>query len=802
MTTYTYEEALKASEEYFDEEQLPAKVWIDKYALRDAENNLLEKIPTDMFDRLATKLAKIEKKKFENPLSKEEIYNYLDGFKKIILQGSIMYGLNNPYKYISLANCVSLPPVEDSYGGILFNDELIVQTAKRRMGAGFDLSKLRPENHPTTNSSNTSTGIISWMKRYSQAVREVGQHGRRGALLMMIDVRHPQILDFVKVKQNLEDVTGANISVKLCDEFMEAVEKNTTYEQRWPINTETPEISVEIEAREVWNEIVKNARNHAEPGLLFWDTILKESVADCYPYFETVGTNGCSELPMNGGGGCILLTINLYNYVKNKFQKNAEFDFEEFSNDCKILQRLADNIVDAELECIKKIQKKIEQDPEPEEVKKTERLLWQIIHDSTELGRRTGCGTTALGDCFAALGIGYGSKKSVKLADKIYQTLKLSCYESSVDMAKELGPFPMFDKDLEKDNPFLSRIKEEDPTLYNRMRRYGRRNIACLTNSPAGSISILSQTTSGIEPLLYLTSIRRKKGNPGDKDFRVDYIDQNGDSWMEFEVTHPRLKDWTKTVGDEDISKSPWVGCTAQELDYNKRINLQSTIQNHIDHNISNTINLPKDITEEEVSNIYIQAWKNGLKGITIYREGSRSGVIVKERETKKRPKALPCDLYHIAVSGQRYFVLVGLMNGEPYEVFAGKNGHLDRRIKTGFIVKKKKTCYKAEFPEFDDELSPITASCNEQEEMITRLTSLALQSGASIHKVVVQLEKVGERNDDINCYSRSIARALKKYIPENTAEEDLCPKCNGKLERIGGCPTCRNPQCGWSRCL
>lgn len=803
MTIYTYEKVLENCVKYFNGDELAARVIIDKYLLRDRKNNLLEQHPDDMFNRLASKLAKIEKNKFKEPLTKQEILKYLKGFNKIILQGSIMYGLGNPYRYISLANCVALPPVEDSYGGICYNDELVAQTAKRRMGSGIDLSKLRPKNHPTTNSSNASTGIVSWMEKYSQEVRRVGQHGRRGALLMMLDVRHPQILDFIEAKQNNTEITGANISVKIYDEFMKSVVENKKYEQKWPIeNSDTPEISQEISARKIWGEIIKNARNHSEPGILFWNTIIQESIADCYPYFKTTATNACSELPMSSYSGCILLAINLYTYVKNPFEKEAYFDYEEFSNDCKIMQRLADDVVDAELECIKKVQKKIENDPEPEHVKKTEKKLWEKIYETTIGGRRTGCGTTALADCFAALGVKYGSKESMELVNDIYGTLKMACYESSMDMACELGAFPRYNKELEKNSLFLNRIKEEYIELYNAIRKNGRRNIACLTNSPAGSISILSQTTSGIEPLLYQTSIRKKKGNPGDKDFRTDYVDQNGDSWMEFEIVHPKINDWKEVSENDDISNSPWAECTAQKLNYKDRIKLQSTIQKHIDHNISSTLNLPKDIKEKEVGKIYLDAWKAGLKGITIYREGSRSGVITKEKSARhfNRPKEVPCDVHHITVQGQKYFVLVGIVDDKPYEVFAGRNGHLDKSIKTGIILKKKKNFYKAIFPESDDELSPVTASCDEKEEMITRLTSLALQSGANIHKIVIQLEKTGIRNDDLNCFSRSIARALKKYIRDGEKEKDKCPECNGDLIRIGGCPTCQS--CSWSRCL
>jgi len=803
LTTYTYEEVFKNCKEYFNNDELASKVLIDKYLLRDKQDNLLEQSPNDMFKRLALKLAKIEKKKFKNPLTEQEIFGYLDGFKKIILQGSIQYGLGNPYRYISLANCVSLPPIEDSYGGICHNDELIVQTAKRRMGSGVDLSKLRPKDMPTTNSSNSSTGIISWMKRNSHAIREVGQHGRRGALLMMLDVRHPQILDFIRAKQKEEEIVGANISVKLCDEFMDAVLKNKNYEQRWPIdNSNIPEISNEVNARDIWNEIIKNARNYSEPGLLFWDTILRESVADCYPNFQTTGTNACSELPMSSYSGCILLVINLYTYVKNKFSKDAYFDYEEFYNDCKILQRLADDIVDAELECITNIQTKLENDPEPEEIKRHEKNLWQNIYLSTMRGRRTGCGTTALADCFAALRVKYGSKESIELADDIYKTLKLACYESSVDIAKEIGPFPDYDGKLEKENPFLNKIKDEDIKLYNRMKRFGRSNIACLTNSPAGSVSILSQSTSGIEPLLYQTSVRKKKGNAGDKDFRVDSVDQNGDCWMHFEVTHPKIKDWSEITNTKNIEKSPWFDCTAQKLNYKDRTKLQSTIQQHIDHNISNTVNLPEDITEKEVSKIYLDAWKTGLKGITVYREGSRSGVIIQKEKTDKsiRPKTLKCEVFHPQVNYERYFVLVGLWEDQtPYEVFAGKNG-IHKDIIQGIIVRKKKGFYKAEFPSHDEELSPATAGASESEEIISRLTSLALRNHVPIRKIVKQLELVGEKNNNLHNFARAISRTLKKYITDGEKENSLCPKCNNELVRIGGCPMCQS--CGFSKCL
>lgn len=798
---YTYEEATRISTDYFNGDDLAAKVFIDKYALKNKQAELLEAGPGQMHWRLAKEFARVEAKKFKNPYNESDIFTWFDGFKYIIPQGSPMYGIGNDHQIVSISNCYLLDVPLDSYNSILDIDKQLVNISKRRGGVGIDLSNLRPKNFRTNNAAKSTTGIVSWMERYSNSIREVAQNGRRGALMLTLSIHHPDILDFITVKNNDTKVTGANISVKLTNEFLDAVKTNAEYELRFPVEGMS-EYTRKVSAKEVWDKIIESAWLRAEPGLLMWDNVTRYTPADCYELFRSRGTNPCSEINLSPLDSCRLLCLNLFSFVMYPFTREAYFDYSKFRKFAKIAQRLMDDMVDLESEKIDKIIAKIDADPEPDYVKLPERQMWEKIKWFNDNGRRTGTGITALGDTLAALGIKYGSDESIVETEKIYQTLKLGCYESSVDMAEELGAFTGYSAEAEKDCPFIQRIANEDPSLYARMVKFGRRNVSLLTTAPTGTVSIVAQTTSGIEPLFRLLPyIRRKKGNPGDVNFRSDFVDQNGDHWQEFEVYHPKVKMWMEITGETDLTKSPWYGCCAEDIDWVNRVKLQAAAQKHVCHAISSTINLPEDVSKETVSKIYQTAFESGCKGMTIYRNNCRTGVLVdKKTEVKidERPREVDCDVHHATVKGRQYFVLVGKVNDKPFEVFAGKNGILDKNIKTGKIIKKKKNFYKAEFDD-DSELSPITAVMDETEEIISRFTSSLLRNNVDMNEIVSQLEKVGERTE-INSFARGVARILKKYIPDNTKTGEECPECGSEIVRMEGCRTCKN--CGWSKCL
>ncbi len=825
IKTYTYEEALQSSIEYFNGDELAAKVFVDKYALRNSNLSLLEPTPDEMHRRIAKEFARIEKKKFKNPISEEDIYNALYYFRRIVAQGSPMYGIGNKYQFISLSNCYVVESPQDAYGSIMEADENLVQISKRRGGVGIDISHLRPAGAPTKNAARTSTGVVSFAERYSNSIREVGQAGRRGALMITLNVHHPDILEFARVKRNLTKVTGANISISLTDEFLKSVDANEEYEQRWPIDSKSPSISRKVSAKEVWNVIVENAHHMAEPGLLFWDNIIKESPADCYADrgFKTISTNPCSEIPLSAFDSCRLMLLNAFGYVENPFTNDATFNFDKFNKDAELCQRLMDDLVDLEIECIDKIIHKIESDPEPVEVKARERSLWNKIKDAALNGRRTGTGATAIGDTLAALNLSYTSDEGIAMAEKIYKNLKLSAYRSSVAMAKELGPFPVWNAEKEKDNPFLNRIKDEDPNLYHDMQIYGRRNIALLTTAPAGSVSILTQTSSGIEPQFMIDPyIRRKKGNPGDVGFRSDFVDQNGDHWMEFKIYPPKVNMWIEVSGESDINKSPWRGSTAPELDWRKRVHLQSVAQKHLDHAISSTLNLPNDVSVDSVDEIYRTAWKSGCKGVTIYRDGCRTGVLVSETSSKKndneivntkapkRPQILDCDIHHAVVKNKPYFVIIGMLGGKPYEVFASENTIDDNEMLIpksfckGTLTKEARGHYRADLFDKNDNkmvIKKIGDKLSEDEGALTRMISTALRHGADVQFVVHQLEKV---EGSMFGFSKSVARSLKKYIPNGTeVTGETCSNCNTQdkcaLIRQEGCVICKS--CGWSKC-
>lgn len=812
---FSHEVAYKESLEYFGGDVLAADVWLNKYALRDNDGNLLEKTPDQMHRRLAREFARIESKKFKKPLTEDEIFGHFDHFRYIICQGSPMFGIGNDYQTISLSNCyLAGPGPEDSYADILRIDEQLVQISKRRGGVGIDISKLRPAGAATHNAAKTSTGILSFMERYSNSIREVGQSGRRGALMITLSVHHPQVLDFINAKKDRMKITGANISVRLSNEFLDAVEKDTEYELRWPVDSTKPKLSKMVRAKDVWDQIIKNAHDAAEPGVLFWDNIMENTPADCYEEWASRGTNPCSELNLSYLDSCRLLLLNLYSYVVNPFTDKAYFDYELFTKHVYVAQRLMDDLVDLEAEKIQKILDKIKSDPESNYIKQREKDMWEQILKNCVNGRRTGTGITGLGDALAAKNLEYGSPNAILTTEKIYRTLKLAAYRSSVDMAKELGAFKTYDADKESRHPFIARIRDEDKELYDDMRKYGRRNVALLTTAPAGSVSLLTQTTSGIEPLFEMYYTRRKKINPNEKNARVDFVDQSGDAWQHFKIFHNKITTWMGITTETDVEKSPWAKCCAEDIPWESRVRMQAAAQKHVCHSISSTINLLEDVSVKEVGEIYKTAWKMGLKGITVYRKNSRTGVLVEQKDETvpvhivktiavERPKILPCDIHHIKVSKKLdkvrtfdFLVLVGLLSGSPYECFAFENGQVDKKITKGILVKVGKGHYQLMA---DDKVivDNVTKDTTEYEDALTRMTSTALRHGAEVEFVVQQLEKsVGAH---IGSFAKAMARALKIYIVDGTNTGDACPDCGQELIRQSGCVQCSN--CPWTKC-
>ncbi len=805
---YKYEEVVEASTNYFGGDELAGKVFADKYALRNYKDELLELTPDDMHRRMAAEFARVEAKKFKVPLSEEYIYSLFKNFKHIIPQGSPMYGIGNPYQYVSIANCFVLPSPLDSYAGITYVDALITQVSSRRGGVGWDVSNLRPKDMPVKNAAKSTTGMIPFMVRYSNTIREVGQFGRRGASLQCCSVKHPEIEEFITVKQDLTKVTGSNISVKFTDDFFTALAADEDFTLQWPVDSDAPRLTKQVKAKDLWDKFVHSAWLMAEPGCMFWDTVMKNS--NGRPYGETeTASNPCGEQFLPPYSSCRLIAINLLSYVLDRFTSKARFDWESFKRDVKVMQRLGDDMVDLEIESIERILEKIHNDPEPQHIKQIAIDWWTNVIRVAKKDRRTGCGLTALGDAIAALGIKYGSEESIEFAGEMQKQFKFAAYESSVDMAEELGCFPDYDATLDIQSEFIQRLREENMDLYVRMVKHGRRNMVLLTIAPTGTVSCLAQTTSGIEPAYALVYMRRKKGNPGDKHFRVDFVDQNGDSWMHFNVYHHAYLEWAAINGknpQDDIAESPYAGATANDIDWINRVRLQAALQVHIDNSISTTVNLPNSATKELVSDIYLTAHKLGCKGMTVYRDGCRDGVLVAEntenkvkaeKQREKRPKELPCDVHHIKVKGKEYFVLIGVdAEGHPYEVFAGRNGFLNKKTKQGKIVKIRGAYYKAVF-EDGTELSPIVAAADEHEEIVTRLVSIALRNQSSIDDLVDQLEKV---NGDMYSFGRAISRTLKKYIKDGTASDNKCPECHvGKLVYAEGCKKCMD--CGWSAC-
>lgn len=841
--TYTYDEAFEATLAYFKGDELAARVWVNKYAMKDSFGHIFELTPTDMHWRLAREVARIEKK-YKNPVSAEEIFNLFDHFRYIIPAGSPMTGIGNDQQIASLSNCfvIGLAGDADSYGAIMKIDEEQVQLMKRRGGVGHDLSQVRPKGSPVKNSALTSTGLVPFMERYSNSTREVAQDGRRGALMLSVSIKHPDAEAFIDAKMAEGKVTGANVSVKIDDEFMQAAIDGRPYVQQFPITGNDPMVSKEIDARALWRKIVHNAWKSAEPGVLFWDTILRESIPDCYADlgFRTVSTNPCGEIPLCPYDSCRLLSLNLYSYVKNPFTAEASFDFDLFRRHVELAQRIMDDIIDLELEKIDLIQQKIDSDPQSDEIKQTERHLWEKIYKKTGQGRRTGVGITAEGDMLAAMGLRYGTEEATAFAVEVQRTLALSAYRSSVTMARERGAFEVYDTEREKNNPFILRIMEADPELYNDMARYGRRNIACLTIAPTGTTSLMTQTTSGIEPVFMPVYKRRRKVNPGDPSVHVDFVDETGDAFEEYIVYHHKFLVWMQTQGidterrytqdeiDRLVERSPYYKATANDVDWLMKVKMQGAIQKWVDHSISVTVNLPADVDEELVNRLYVEAWRSGCKGCTIYRDGSRAGVMisVKKKDEKaqlpeclppkvveRRPEVLECDVVRFQNNKEKWVAFVGLLEGHPYEIFTGLQDDdegivLPKTVTSGRIIKKvnpdgtKRYDFQFENKRgYKTTVEGLSEKFNPEYWNYAKLISSVLRYRMPIDHVIRLVDSLQLESETINTWKNGVTRALKRYVTDGTAARgQKCPNCGQEtLVYQEGCLICKN--CGASRC-
>ena len=844
--TYSYDEAYEASLKYFKGDELAARVWVNKYAVKDSFGNIYEKSPEDMHWRIANEVARIEDK-YPQALSAQELFDVFDHFKYIVPQGSPMTGIGNNYQVASLSNCfvIGLDGPADSYGAIIRIDEEQVQLMKRRGGVGHDLSHIRPKGSPVKNSALTSTGLVPFMERYSNSTREVAQDGRRGALMLSVSIKHPDSEAFIDAKMTEGKVTGANVSVKLDDEFMKADVENRPYMQQFPIDSKEPTYKKEINASALWKKIVYNAWKSAEPGVLFWDTILRESVPDCYADlgFRTVSTNPCGEIPLCPYDSCRLLAINLYSYVVNPFTPEAYFDFEKFKKHASMAQRIMDDIIDLELEKIEKIIEKVDSDPETDEVKGPERHLWEKIYKKSSMGRRTGVGITAEGDMIAAMGLRYGTEEATEFAEKVHKTLALETYRSSVNLAKERGAFEIYDAIREENNPFINRIKEADPELYAEMRQYGRRNIACLTIAPTGTTSLMTQTTSGIEPVFMPVYKRRRKVNPNDENVHVDYVDETGDAFEEYIVFHHKFLTWMKVNGydpdkrysqeeiDELVAKSPYYKATSNDVDWLMKVKMQGRIQKWVDHSISVTINLPNSVDEELVNRLYVEAWKSGCKGCTVYRDGSRSGVLIstKKKEDKKeelnaltllkrqvvevRPKVLEADVVRFQNNKEKWVAFVGLLDGRPYEIFTGLQDDeegilLPKSVTSGRIIKNYDEDGNKRYDfQFENKrgykmtVEGLSERFNKEYWNYAKLISGLLRWQMPIDQVVKLVGSLQLDSENINTWKNGVERALKKYVQDGTEAKGVkCPNCGHEtLVYQEGCLICKT--CGSSRC-
>lgn len=838
--SFTYDEAYNASLKYFDGDELAARVWVSKYALKDSFGNIYEESPTDMHHRLASEIARIERN-YPNPMNEDELFYLLDHFKYIVPQGSPMTGIGNNYQVASLSNCfvIGLDGKPDSYGGVIKIDEEQVQLMKRRGGVGHDLSHIRPKGTPVKNSALTSTGLVPFMERYSNSTREVAQDGRRGALMLTVSIKHPDSESFIDAKMVEGKVTGANVSVRIDDAFMQAAVDGKPYIQHFASTTGNEEVNKEIDAARLWKKIVHNAWKSAEPGVLFWNTIIRESVPDCYADlgFQTISTNPCGEIPLCPYDSCRLLAINLYSYVENPFTPEAKFNFELFHEHVGKAQRIMDDIIDLEMEKIDKILAKIASDPETDEVKQTEINLWSKIRNKTLKGRRTGVGTTGEGDMIAAMGLRYGTPEATAFSENIHKELALAAYASSVNLAKERGAFEIYDAEREKNNPYIQRIREASPELYDEMVKSGRRNIACLTIAPTGTTSLMTQTTSGIEPVFLPVYKRRRKVNPSDTDVRVDYVDESGDAFEEYIVYHPKFVTWMKINGievksdytqdelDALVAKSPYYKATSNDVDWLEKVRMQGRVQKWVDHSISVTINLPNDVTEELVGQLYVEAWRSGCKGCTVYRDGSRAGVLVsvekKKAEPKiatpqhvgKRPIELEADVVRFQNNKEKWIAFVGLIDGRPYEIFTGLADDDDgifcpKSVTHGKIIKaiddKGNKRYDFQFINkrgYKTTIEGLSDKFNPEYWNYAKLISGVLRYGMPIDQVLKLVNTLELDSQSINTWKMGVERALKKYLPNGTkASGQCCPNCGQEtLVYQEGCLICTS--CGTSKC-
>ncbi|HYV90725.1 MAG TPA: adenosylcobalamin-dependent ribonucleoside-diphosphate reductase [Chitinophagales bacterium] len=853
LQTFTYDEVLKSSIEYFDGDELAATTWMNKYAVKDAQGNYYELTPDDMHWRMAREFAKMELLFSEKTnlngavknlsaygqqrefLSEKKIYGYFKRFNYIIPQGSVMGVLGNHTMIASLSNCVVLPEIYDSYGGIFFTDQQLAQLFKRRCGVGIDISTIRPAGTEVANAAGTTTGAVSFMERFSNTTREVAQHGRRGALMITMDIAHPDVEQFITMKQDLGKVTGANVSVRLSDEFMQAVAEDADYTHRFPIEAALDEAThtKTVRARELWETIITCAHKSAEPGLIFWDRQHKYSTSSVYPGFKNVSTNPCSEIAMQGGDSCRLIAMNLFSFVENPFSKKSKFNFEKLYEVSYEAQRLSDDLVELELNHIDRILAKVANDPEPESIKAVEVQTWKLLQEQGLKGRRTGLGFTALGDALAALGLQFNSPDALKVIDEIQKTKCIAEFDSSIDMSIERGAFDGFDAEIENTSEFVQMMHVEMPEVYDRMMKFGRRNISVSTVAPTGTLSILAQTSSGIEPVYMLSYKRRRKVNPHDKNARIDFIDPSGDTWMEFEVYHPKLKLWMEVSGEKDLKKSPYYGSTAPEIDWIKRVEIQSIVQKYVTHSISSTINLPNDVPVEKVGEIYLEAWKHGLKGITVYRDGSRTGVLVasdKKPAAKngeqlelldevltshapKRPKVLEADVLRFNNGNEKWMAVVGLLKGKPYEVFTGviddESILLPNYVNKGWVTKyrmdDKTTRYDFQYVDrggYNVTIEGLSRSFQKEFWNYAKLISGVLRHGMPIPHVIDLIENLDLKSDSLNTWKAGVERALKKYIEDGTAAVDRkCSECGdpGGLIYQEGCLVCKS--CGSSKC-
>ena len=842
--TYTYEEVLESAVAYFNGDELAGTTWMNKYAMKDYDGEFVEKNPDDMHKRMANEFGRIEadyKLKYNlngsakflskygqerEDLTEAKVYSLFKEFGYIIPQGSVMSSLGNHYKLASLSNCIVVPELHDSYGGVFYTDQQLAQLFKRRCGVGVDISNLRPAGSSVSNAAGSTSGAVSFMNRFSHTTREVAQNGRRGALMLSMDIAHPDVEDFITIKQDLQKVTGANISIRLSDEFMHAVEANAEYTHKWPIESDNPKFTKTVNAKELWNTIIQCAHNTAEPGLIFWDRQHWYSTSSVYPGYKNTSTNPCSEIAMQGGDSCRLIALNLYNFVDNPFTKDASFRMEDFYKATYEGQRLMDDLVDLETEAIGRILNKVDADDEPENIKMVEKETWELLLKTGKEGRRTGLGFTALADMVAALGMAIDSDEAIAMVESMMKEKCRAEFDSSIDMSLSRGSFVGFDSKIEKTSGFVQMLEKELPDVYERMMKFGRRNISISTVAPTGTLSMLAQTSSGIEPVFMTHYKRRRKLNEQDRDAKVDFIDDSGDKWQEFNVYHHNLKTWMEVTGETDISKSPYAGSTAPEINWNKRVEMQAAVQKYVTHSISSTINLPNDVSLDEVSNIYLESWKQGTKGITVYRDGSRAGVLVSAdekkdavlensefRETKapSRPKRLDAKVVRFQNNKEKWIAVVGLLNGRPYEIFTGKTEdvfNMPAAVEYGWIIKNKREDGSSQYDfQYEDKegykvtMGGLSRSFDKEFWNYAKLISGVLRHGMPLHYVVDLIGKMNLYDENINTWKSGVVRALKTFIANGTTVSDhTCGECGDEgLVYEEGCLKCVS--CGYSKC-